>query len=77
MEHKENLANLASGNLKHVRKRELTRRNRLKCPATSLGVCGNHGYVKFNAIQNFLTFIFFLNCTTKILSKNFFSLSNA
>ena len=34
MEHRQDLANLARANLKHVRERELTRRNRTRRPAT-------------------------------------------
>ena len=34
LEHRQVLANLASANLKHIRERELTKRNRLRCPAT-------------------------------------------
>ena len=34
LEHREDPANLARANLKHLRERELTRRNRTRCPAT-------------------------------------------
>ena len=34
LEHRQDLANLARANLKHVRERELTRRSRTRCPAT-------------------------------------------
>ena len=34
LEHRQNLANLARANLKHVRERELTRRNRTRSRAT-------------------------------------------
>ena len=34
LEHRQDLANLARANLKHVPERELTRRNRTRCPAT-------------------------------------------
>ena len=34
LEHRQNLANVARANLKHVRERELTRRNRTRHPAT-------------------------------------------
>ena len=34
VEHRQDLANLARGNLKHIRERELTRRNRTRRPAT-------------------------------------------
>ena len=33
-EHRQDLANLARANLKHIRERELTRRNRTRRPAT-------------------------------------------
>ena len=34
LEHKQDVANIARGNLKHVRERELTRRNRTSRPAS-------------------------------------------
>ena len=34
LEHKQDLANFGTANLKYVRERELTRRNRARCPAT-------------------------------------------
>ena len=37
LEHKQDLANLASANLKHVPEDESTRRNRLRRPATFRG----------------------------------------
>ena len=37
LEHRQDLANLARANLKHVRERELTRSNRTRRPATFKG----------------------------------------
>ena len=34
LEHRQEVANLARANVKHARERELTRRNRTRCPAT-------------------------------------------